>query len=423
MKHGSAGLATFLAIAVPFAVAAAQPADESDPAPGDLAPGDTISHESDEVIGPDDGAAPVEPEPEAEHASKNVGYDKGFFIKSDDGKFMMKITGRVQPFYTLARSLGAQPSGRIEHDWAGAFEIRRARLVIEGNLHGKDLLYKFQTDYGKGQPSLKDYHFDVRLSGDTWLRVGQWKRPFSRQQINSSGRLELTGRAITDKAFGAERDIGVALRNDYEKSTPIEWTVGVWNGTGSEPQPLVDGDGDPTGGIGNIPKQFRPAFIGRIGVNSDGVKGYSEADLEGGPLRWGAAASVWIEADFDEDKQSNDKVELDFIVKANGFSTTGGFYAMTAQSDVQPLSSQELSLVGMHFQAGYMVQPKVQLAARYAVLAPRPDGLKTHEIAFGGGYYGYGHDAKVQGSVRLLKTGDSKFADAILFELESNVGF
>ena len=81
MKHRSVGLAAFLVAAFPIAVAAAQPAgDESDPAPGDLAPDDgTISHESEEVIGPDDGPAPVEadvPEVAAEHAAKTAGYDK-----------------------------------------------------------------------------------------------------------------------------------------------------------------------------------------------------------------------------------------------------------------------------------------------------------------------------------------------------------
>lgn len=427
MNHRRVGLAAFLALACPIAVASAQPADdESDPAPGDLAPDDgTISHESDEVIGPDDGPGPVEGDPGADAAApkaKAAGYDKGFFLKSDDDKFALKISGRVQPYFTFARTV----IGGV-HDLTGGFEIRRARLTLEGHLHGKDLLYKFQSDFGAGQLSLKDFHFDVRLSGDTWLRVGQWKRPFSRQQITSSGRLETTSRSITDKAFGAGRDIGVAVRNDYEKSPDIEWIVGVWNGTGDAAKlnASVDPDtGEVTGNFTNVPVEFKPALIARIGLNSDGVKGYSEADLEGGPLRWAAGASFWLETDFDKNDVSNDKVELDYLVKANGFSSTGGLYAMTRQTDVQTLGSQELAYVGLHLQAGYMVKPAVQAVARFALVSPRADDLvKQQEITIGAGYYGWGHDAKVQGGVRFLKTGDDKFSNNILFELETNVGF
>jgi len=421
MKHCRVGLAAFLALALPAAVAVAQPAsDESDPAAGDLAPDDgTISHESDEVIGPDDAPQSVDHEAAPAATSKNVGYDKGFFIRSDNGEFELQLSARVQPYFTMTRGLAS--SG--ERDWTGAFEIRRARLTLEGRLHGKNLLYKFQSDFGRGSLTLKDFYFDARLSGDTWLRVGQWKRPFSRQQITSSGRLETTSRSITDAGFGAERDIGVALRNDYEKSVPIEWIVGVWNGTGVTPGPITNSSGG-VSGFTNVPVAFRPAFIGRVGLNSKGLKGYSEADLEGGPLRWGAAASAWLEADFDDNNQSNDKVQLDYIVKANGFSSTGGFYAMTRQSETQFLSSQELAYVGFHLQAGHMVTPKVQLVGRYAMIAARQDDLiDQQELTVGAGYYGWGHDAKVQGTVRLLKTGDADFADAILFELESNVGF
>jgi hypothetical protein len=90
----------------------------------------------------------------------------------------------------------------------------------------------------------------VKLADNVWLRAGQWKRPFSRQQIGSSGRLELTDRSITDKAFGAGRDIGLAVHNNYEKSPDLEWALGVFNGTGDGARlvPTFNGDGEVTGG-------------------------------------------------------------------------------------------------------------------------------------------------------------------------------
>ena len=253
MRHLRAGLAVCL-LALP-ALASAQPADEDETGGGTV-------HESDEVIGPD-GTEPAPPDdaPPPDDAAPaapiatggNTGYDKGFFIKSDDGKFSLKIKARVQPYLALTRS--KTPAA----DWTGAFEVRRARLILEGNLHGDDLRYKIQTDFGKGNPSLKDWYADARLSGSTWVRAGQWKRPFSRQQITSSGKLELGDRAITDKGFGAGRDIGIALHNGYEDSPAIEWIVGVWNGTGDAASFAVDLT-DPDDPAVSVKPAFRPLF-------------------------------------------------------------------------------------------------------------------------------------------------------------------
>ena len=398
--------------------AMAQPADPPPPPPPDPAP------PAPAVVEP---APPPTPAPPPEK-KPNVGYDKGFFLKTDDGLYSLKIEGRVQPFYTLTRT--NEPK-----DYLNAFEVRRARLVLGGNIHSKKLLYKFQTDFGRGNVFLRDFHADVELAKDVWLRFGQWKRPFSRQQINSSGRLEVTDRAITDRAFGAGRDIGLAIRNDYEKSPELEWTVGVFNGTGeasritsvTEIDPMTMEVETTTSLPTNVPKKFKPAIIGRVGINRNGMKGYSEADLEGGPMRFGVGASVWLEGDFDDDDKSNQKAELDYIVKAEGFSTTGGVYFMTDQDGSGVLDATK-SLVGFHLQAGYMVVPKHwQISGRFALvndlLADDTTARDQQEISIGGNYYGFGHDAKVAAAVRLIKSGDAKFTDIVLFELCANIGF
>lgn len=373
---------------------------------------------------------PPPAEPKAEEKKKpNVGYDKGFFIRSDDGKFTLKLTGRVQPFYNLLRTEGPPKN------YANNFEVRRARLTLEGNVHSKKLLYKMQSDFGKGFVTLKDFHADVEVADDVWVRVGQWKRPFSRQQINSSGKLEITDRAITDKAFGAGRDIGLAIRNDYEKSPELEWIVGVFNGTGDASKITSVTTTDPMTMVTtttttlptNVPKEFKPALVGRVGINRNGLKGYSEADLEGGPLRYGLALSVLLEGDFDENDQSNQKAEVDGIVKVDGASISGAFYTETAQNG-DGVRDFEQSLIGFHLQAGYMVVPKHwQVAGRYALVndvrTSDPVAADQQEISIGGNYFGFGHDAKIAAAVRFIKTGDAALTDHILFELGANVGF
>ncbi|HLL23704.1 MAG TPA: porin [Kofleriaceae bacterium] len=409
-------------VALASGTALAQPAEPTPPPAAD--PTAPVT-ESPPVVGdPQPGA----PSPDDKKPAL-VGYDKGFFIKSDDGKYSLKITGRVQPFLNVTRTEG--PPNNV----ASNFEVRRARLVLEGNIHSKKLLYKMQSDFGRGFVTLKDFHADVALADDVWLRVGQWKRPFSRQQINSSGRLEVTDRAITDRAFGAGRDIGFALRNDYEKSPAFEWVVGVFNGTGDAARVTSTTTIDPmtmmptttTGLPTNVPRDFRPVVVARAGINANGLKGYTEADLEGGPLRHGVAASVWLEGDFDEDDKSNQKIEVDGVVKVEGLSASAGVYAQTDQTGSSVTDAEE-SLLGFHVQAGYMVVPKHwQVAGRYArvddLVSSATTARDQQEISVGGNYYGFGHDAKLAFAVRLIKTGEQSFTDVALVELGVNVGF
>ena len=402
--------------------AAAQPAPPAPPAPTpDPTPAPAPAPGAEPAPAPGEPAPPMPaPEPKADKHAGTAGYDKGFFIKNGDGRYSLKLTGRVQPFYTLHVD-------RDPLDFKNAFEIRRARLSLEGTIHTKALTYKLQTDLGKGFVTLKDFHVDAEFAKHTWLRVGQWKRPFSRQQINSSGRLEVADRSITDKAFLGGRDIGLAVHNNYEKSPDFEWIVGVFNGTGdgSKFVPTLDPmTGAVTGGaFTNVPGKFKPAWVARAGINRNGIKGYSEADLEGGPLRFAVAGNISVEGDNDDDDKSNQKAGVDYVVKAEGFSTTGGFYLMTEQTDLK-LTDQELAFLGFHLQAGYMVTPKVQAVARYALVDARRDDTKDQqEITLGGNYYAFGHDAKLAAALHFIKTGDAGFGDGIQLEVGMNVGF
>jgi hypothetical protein len=429
-------LATVLTQLAGLAVATAQPSprppDEDEARPGDIdttseppAEGEAAPPAEDEEVVAEEVAPPI-----IDRApTGSVGYDKGFFIKSDDGKYELKITGRIQPFYSGTFNKGEGAADKH------AFEIRRTRLTVEGKIHS-GVGWKLQADYGKGFLTLKDAHFDWKVADGVWLRAGQWKRPFSRQQINSSGRLELTTRAITDTVFGAERDIGFAIRNDYEKSPNLEWIVGVFNGQGVgsrlsgtvETDP-TSGDGTITGGsFTNVPSRLKPAFIARVGLNEGGIKGYQEADLEGGPLRWGVGASVWIEADRDKDDKSNQKLEVDFIVKAQGFSATGGVYGQSSQDGLKTFSDQGLSHVGFHLQPGYMIDKHWQVAARYALVDVQTDfesatNADAQELGLGGNYFAFGHDGKFQAAIRIVKPKGAELTDSIVGEVGAHVAF
>jgi hypothetical protein len=349
----------------------------------------------------------AEPPPGPEPAA---GYDKGFYVRSDDDAFELKIQARVQARYTLEI---------LEHGPDEShFAIQRARLTLAGHAFTPTLTYKFQSDFGRGFVTLKDFYANYQFTEGLELRAGQWKRPFSRQQINSSGNLQLVDRALTDRNFGAGRDIGIVVHNDYESSPEFEYAFGVFNGTGEAPifsgdvtgDVLVDPatgegeiiDGQVTGGsFSNVPDRFWPALVARVGYNSAEMKGYSEADLERGPLRVAVGASGMAGFDFDDDNQSVLLGEIDYALKVEGFSTTGGVYIASAQ-DGGSFSDRAFQRVGVHIQAGYLVAELLEPALRYGWIGNDGDDNDQQEILAAISLYFFKHGFKWQTDGGLL---------------------
>lgn len=330
-------------------------------------------------------------------APVQAGWDKGFFIRSADGDYGLQFHGLLQARYTYERL--DEPDGAKDES---NFSIPRARITLAGNLFGKDLTWKFQADFGKGFTALKDYYAEYAIVPH-WLhvRAGQWKRPFSRQQMTSASKIQFVDREITDSAFGAGRDLGVAFSNDYEKSPTLEWAVGVFNGAGEKGTfsgtVSVDAatlEGKVSGGkFNNVPHLFNPTLVARVGFNHGGIKGYSEADLEGGPFRIGVAASGLMEFDVDDDGQSSIRGEVDTIMKVEGFSlSAAGFVA--SRQDGSSFADRSFQALGAHAQAGYVIAGVVEPLFRYGIVAPEGSANDEQAISGGVAVYFFGQNLK-----------------------------
>ena len=303
---------------------------------------------------------------EASAYADDVEYDKGFVLTDANGQgdFESRLQLRIESLWEMTSA---------DDTTDAKFTIARARIQLEGHAFTPKLRYKFQADFGKSSVSLKDFWFEAEVASKVWVRSGQWKRPFSRQQITSSGKLEMTTRSITDKAFLGGRDIGVALHDQYEGSPDgLEWVLGVFDGTG----------------VDMGPPAWMPAFAARIGWNHGGIKGYSEADLEGGPLRWAVGASVVAETDFDRDSSRTHRAEVDAIWKDRGASVSGAVYGLTRDG---------IGQLGGHIQGGAMLGTglhRYEPVMRYGCVAPE-DASASHEVMLGVGWFPRGHNLKV----------------------------
>lgn len=399
----------FVSLLVSAGIASAQPADTDEQG----LDGETALTPVEAGADEDSGAAVDEPavEPVAASGVEKPRKSKGIIIESEDKRFKTQVQARVQGRYTYEAF-----TGEGEKD-STAFAVQRARLTLKGHAFEKNIGYKFQTDFGKGgSVTLKDFFVDNDM-GSFRVRAGQFKRPFSRAQINSSGRLAFVDRAITDKGFNAGRDLGVMVHNNFEKSPDLEWAVGVFNGPGDK---AVDGS--------NIPDFLGPVLVARVGVNRNGIKGYSEADLEGGPLRFGVAASALSEFDADRDNSSALRAQVDYVVKSNGISSTGGFYLSTTQDD-EDFADQTLDDIGFHLQAGYTANKMHHIGARFAMIFPQQeDDLGNTpdpdmEITAGYSMFKHKHGFKWQTDIGLSAADGVDLGDEVLVRTQLQLSF
>jgi hypothetical protein len=342
----------------------------------------------------------------AEPPELKATYDRGVVVATEDGDFQLRLALRNQIRFEVARTIddGAESEAR--------FSIPRSRLQVEGWVFGEDTRYKLELALGdRGSFSfVRDLWVEQALgTTPVRVRVGQWKRPFNRQELVADFSSELNERAITAELAGGGRDLGLAVHNDYEASPDgLEWALGVFNSfSGGADRPAIattcaeemTGIECGTPPPSTVPRDFAPAVVARAGWNHGGIKGYSEGDLEGGPLRVAVGASYKIDlADLGDAAALSHGAEVDALLKVHGFDLQLGVYLMKlAAADAQ---------LGAFGQAGQFVLPeRAQVAARLAVAPSTVPGSDRQQLearaAFN--WFWEGHRWKLATDVGVLR--------------------
>ncbi len=138
-------------------------------------------------------------------------------LSSKDGKFKMKVRGRLNFDYNAIDQ---------DEDITGipdvnAFEIRRARLGVEGTVW-KDVDYKFEVDFANDITAIKDAYFEYTGWGPEFkIRVGNFKTFNSLEHIMSANFIEFMERAafVDAAGFGLDRQIGMGALYQREHFT------------------------------------------------------------------------------------------------------------------------------------------------------------------------------------------------------------
>ena len=165
-----------------------------------------------------------------------AGWDDGFFLASSDGRFLLELDALVQ-FRNIQNFQDVQSD-----EWRGGFEISRTELTMRGHIYNKDLTYLVRADVTRNEPGLvtglwflKDAWVRYHMNDDWSVRFGQFKLPFSREELVAPEYQLAVERSLINENTNLGRTQGVE----------ITWATDHWRFSGA----IGDGATDNFGGF------------------------------------------------------------------------------------------------------------------------------------------------------------------------------
>jgi len=327
--------------------------------------------------------------PAGERGSAEVSFDEqsgGFVIESTDGDHKLVIGGRLQ-----GRFDAIDWDNATDIDNEATFQMYRSRVYLLGQVMGDQ--NRFFIQFGADSPNLlfegSGATYDVEFF-DAWVKhtitdqfafkFGQFKVPFSRQNLTSGGKLQFPDRAYaTERLLGLDmRDLGIELSGGFEQGI-VQYQVAVVNGDGKN---LLNQD-----------DTF--AYFGRVSVNPTGDYGYDEGDMKD---RQEIETTLGFAIGYQNDQTGDFDVKytglnIDGGLKMQGLSIQGEFYSIR----VDPDPTDATTLKGFYLQGGHFVRPsKVELVARMSRVLLEGGDNDEAEYSFGLNLFTWGHRLKWQ---------------------------
>jgi len=137
-----------------------------------------------------------------------AGWDKHFYLASDDGSFKLNIKGVVQ-----TRAVWNTRDNSGDDDSIFGFEMRRAKIYFAGNLFGSDFTYQINGAFSRkgGAFELEDAWGAYQINDMTKVKWGQFKAPFLREELTSSSAQVAVDRSYVNELTTGNRIQGVQV--------------------------------------------------------------------------------------------------------------------------------------------------------------------------------------------------------------------
>lgn len=283
-------------------------------------------------------------EGDADEAGVAVKHMKGKGFGFATGNFELWVGGLFQfQYYGLAPDDARNTNN---------FDVEQARFYFKGKAFVEGFDYYFQFD-GSDSVTLLDAWANYEITDGVQVRMGQFKTPYSRQYMTSTGKLGLMNRSVVVDDFATKRDIGIMLHDVAELGEngdmAVEWAFALVNGDGTN----VDGNDNNWFG-----------WVARLGFYPMGMVKYGESDLANTQdLKFGVAGSyasyrnryVTVAQDL---TQRTDSVGIDAVVAWSGLYVTGEWHKRMGEEPVGTSPNESMDDrddYGWFVQAGFVI--------------------------------------------------------------------
>ncbi len=324
-------------------------------------------------------------------------FDGGFYVKTDDDSFSLRVNGFGQVRYTFFEP----EKGKSNHN----FDVALARIAFSGQVFDPRVSYFMQyeasTFGNSNRVSALDWWMKYSFTPDLALQAGRFILPYSRQFYTHPGNLLFSDLSAADYAFNLQRAIG----------THAGWKIGpvAFDGALTNSIRALD-----AGGQQNFGDEL--AWLGRVEIDILDPYGYLESSptpVSAPQLSIGAAGAFnpIDEASTFQNVLPGDRTTnatLDGGFRWDRFSLqAAGHFRHNNFKTVDRKSGEDW---GYYAQAGfYLVPERWELSGRVSgVDFARSNNPNVRgdimEYTAGLNYYLYGHNVKLQMDYSFIDT-------------------
>ncbi len=166
-----------------------------------------------------------------------AGYDNGFYIRSTDDAFLLRVNGRMQFRFTHygTRKDNRYLLPRFQRDDRTGFDVQRMRLTFSGHAWNEDLTYHFQIRMDAPQSNDAQLHYgwvNYRFQDEFQVKFGVFRLASTRAQFTSDANLSLIDRPVADSVFGLGIGMGVRFWGSCADNR-VDWYLDVVNSLNS----------------------------------------------------------------------------------------------------------------------------------------------------------------------------------------------
>lgn len=362
---------------------------------------------------------------------------KGIQFIAADSSFSVKLGARIQSLYQFQYNYE-------DDSFEDEFQIRRARLKLDGFVYSPKLVYKIElalsnSDIGGNVQSENNNTANIVLDAVAkWnfaknfnLWFGQTKLPGNRERVISSQKLQFVDRSLLNARYNIDRDLGMQLHHEFEVGKLLFREVAsISMGEGRNIAVANKGGHDFTGRVEVLPfgefkgegdyfasdleREEKPKLA--VGITYDYN---SNASRERGQL--GA---------FFSEQRDLKTVFTDAMFKYQGFSLMAEYADKRSSGSPVVETDADGNVTeafftgkGYNIQAGYLFKNNIELAGRYTAVTPEASTQREDNTQYTLGISKYlaGHTVKVQSDISLLK--EKSENSNLMYRFQVEIGF